>query len=152
MTHAPKRPFLTIGEVAARTGLAVSAIRYYADEKLIDTLRSKGGNRQFARSEIRKVSFIAISQRLGFSLAEIREQMARLPHDRPPTKKDWAQISRHFRADIDERIARLERLRDQLDGCIGCGCLSLQSCAIYNQDDRAAKLGPGANWVERANS
>ena len=151
MKPARRRPFLSIGEVAARTGLAVSAIRYYADEGLIDALRSEGGNRRFVRSEIRKVSFIAISQRLGFSLAEIREQMARLPHDRPPTKKDWARISRHFRADIEERIAQLERLRDRLDGCIGCGCLSLKICAIYNTDDRAAELGPGANWVEREN-
>ena len=132
-----------------RTGHAVSAIRYYADEGLISALRSEGGNRRFARSEIRKVSFIAISQRLGFSLGEIREQMARLPDDRPPTKKDWARISCHFRADIDERIAQLERLRDRLDGCIGCGCLSLDTCAIYNADDKAAQFGPGTNWVER---
>ena len=147
--RSSKRPFLSIGDVAARTGLAVSAIRYYADEGLIDALRSDGGTRRFARAEIRKVSFIAISQRLGFSLAEIRAQMARLPHDRPPTKADWARISRHFRADIDERIARLERLRNRLDGCIGCGCLSLQNCAIYNHQDRAARHGPGSNWVER---
>ena len=152
MASARKRPFVSIGEVAARTGLAVSAIRYYADEGLISAVRSEGGNRRFTRSEIRKVSFIAISQRLGFSLGEIRAQMAPLPDDRPPTKKDWARISRHFRADIDERIARLERLRNSLDGCIGCGCLSLETCAIYNQDDRAASLGPGANWVERTDT
>lgn len=143
-----KRSFLTIGEVAARTGLAVSAIRYYADERLITALRSEGGNRRFARSEIRKVSFIAISQRLGFSLAEIRTQLDRLPGDRPPTKADWAQISAGFRDGIDARITRLERLRDRLDGCIGCGCLSLDTCVIYNEGDRAAALGPGTNWVE----
>ncbi|MFX3680121.1 redox-sensitive transcriptional activator SoxR [Oceaniradius stylonematis] len=147
-----KSPFLTIGEVAARTGLAVSAIRYYADEGLITALRSEGGNRRFTRSEIRKVSFIAISQRLGFSLAEIRGQLDRLPGDRPPTKADWARISTGFRDAIDERMAQLERLRDRLDGCIGCGCLSLDTCAIYNGDDKAAALGPGANWVEKRES
>lgn len=143
-----KSPFLSIGEVAARTGLAVSAIRFYADEGLITALRSDGGTRRFTRSEIRKVSFIAISQRLGFSLAEIRAQMDRLPGDRPPTKADWARISASFRDGIDARIDQLERLRDRLDGCIGCGCLSLETCAIYNGDDKAATLGPGANWVE----
>lgn len=147
-----KSPFLTIGEVAARTGLAVSAIRYYADEGLITALRSAGGNRRFARSEIRKVSFIAISQRLGFSLAEIRAHLHRLPGDRPPTKADWARISAGFRDGIDARIIQLERLRDRLDGCIGCGCLSLDTCAIYNADDTAARLGPGANWVENRES
>lgn len=140
---------LSIGEVAERTGLAVSAIRYYADIGLIDALRSDGGTRRFARAEIRKVSFIAISQRLGFSLGEIAQQLETLPNHRPPSKKDWQRISNAFRLDIDDRIARLERLRDRLDGCIGCGCLSLESCAIYNAGDEAARFGPGANWVER---
>ena len=134
-THA----FLSIGQVAERTGLAVTA------------LRSGGGNRRFPRAEIRRISFIAIAQRLGFSLVEIRHQLALLPNDRPPTKKDWTRISHLFRDALDERIARIERLRDKLDGCIGCGCLSLESCAIYNAGDEAARLGPGANWVERTN-
>ena len=149
MKPGTTKPLLSIGDVAARTGLAVSAIRYYADEGLISALRSPGGNRRFPRAEIRRLSFIAIAQRLGFSLAEIRRQLELLPHDRPPTKRDWARISAHFRADLDERIARLERLRDRLDSCIGCGCLSLDSCAIYNADDETARLGPGANFIER---
>lgn len=146
---ARNTPFLSIGEVAARTGLAVSAVRYYANQGLITPLRAEGGNRRFARSEIRKISFIAISQRLGFSLSDIRRQLDRLPDDRPPNRQDWAQISKGFRTQLDERIARLERLRDNLDGCIGCGCLSLETCAIYNEDDRAGRRGPGANWIER---
>ncbi|MEL6437012.1 MAG: redox-sensitive transcriptional activator SoxR [Pseudomonadota bacterium] len=151
MKHIQKKPFLTIGEVAARTNLAVSAIRYYADEGMISATRSAGGNRLFSRAELRRVSFIAISQRLGFSLSDIRKQLDRLPNDRPPTKKDWARISREFRKDINVRIDKLERLRDRLDGCIGCGCLSLEACAIYNADDKAADLGAGTNWVERTN-
>lgn len=152
MTSLRKSPFISIGQVAQRTGLAVSAIRYYADIGLITALRSAGGNRQFPRAEIRRISFIAIAQRLGFSLTQIRRQLDHLPDDRPPTKRDWARISTHFRADIDERIARLERLRDRLDGCIGCGCLSLKTCAIYNADDRAAEDGPGTNWIEKRDS
>ena len=150
MANLRKSPFIPIGQVAERTGLAVSAIRYYADIGLVTAVRSTGGNRQFPRAEIRRISFIAIAQRMGFSLAEIKKQLDLLPGDRPPTKKDWARISLQFRANIDERITRLERLRDRLDGCIGCGCLSLKSCAIYNADDRAGDEGPGTNWVEQA--
>ncbi|PHP67353.1 redox-sensitive transcriptional activator SoxR [Zhengella mangrovi] len=140
---------LSIGEVAARTGLAVSAVRYYEDEGLITALRSPGGRRRFLRAEIRKVSFIAISQRLGFTLAEIRDQLQALPGDRAPTRADWARISRSFSVAIDERIARLQRLRNRLDGCIGCGCLSLENCALYNPGDRAARFGTGPQLVER---
>ncbi|MEM9999403.1 MAG: redox-sensitive transcriptional activator SoxR [Pseudomonadota bacterium] len=149
MTRQREKAFLSIGEIATRSNLTVSAIRYYADEGLIHAVRSGGGTRNFARGELRRVSFIAIAQRLGFSLKQIRAQLARLPDDRPPTKKDWARISREFRRDIDERIAALERLRNKLDGCIGCGCLSLEACAIYNADDRAGDLGAGTNWVEQ---
>ncbi|MEO0544017.1 MAG: redox-sensitive transcriptional activator SoxR [Pseudomonadota bacterium] len=149
MSSINQKTYLTIGEVARRTNLAVSAIRYYADEGLITAVRSSGGTRNFTRAELRRVSFIAISQRLGFKLSEIRAQLENLPDNRPPTKSDWARISREFKSTIDTRIEALQRLRDRLDGCIGCGCLSLEACAIYNADDRAANLGAGTNWVER---
>ncbi|MEL6201648.1 MAG: redox-sensitive transcriptional activator SoxR [Pseudomonadota bacterium] len=149
MSTVAKKKYLTIGEVASRTNLAVSAIRYYADEGLISAVRSLGGTRNFSRAELRRVSFIAISQRLGFSLKEIRAQLESLPNNRAPNKRDWARISRRFRGVIDERIHSLERLRDRLDGCIGCGCLSLDACDIYNFDDKAAELGAGTNWVEQ---
>ena len=144
-----KRKFttLSIGEVAARTGLKVSAIRFYEDEGLIQAIRTDGGNRRFMRSEIRKVSFISISQRLGFTLGEIRQELEKLPGDRAPDKKDWEKISRSFRQVLDDRIAMMQRLRDKLDGCIGCGCLSLKQCALYNKDDWAANSGFGARWV-----
>lgn len=144
-----KRNFVTlsIGEVAQRTGLKVSAVRFYEDEGLIQAIRTQGGNRRFMRSEIRKVSFISISQRLGFTLGEIRAELEKLPDDRAPNKKDWEKISRSFRSVLNERIAMIERLRDKLDGCIGCGCLSLQKCSLYNKDDFAAESGFGARWV-----
>lgn len=143
---------LSIGQVATRTGVSVSAIRFYADEGLVTPERSAGGNRRFLRSDIRKISFIAIAQRLGFSLAEIRAQLQALPKGRAPTKRDWERISRNFGTVLDERIATLMRLREKLDGCIGCGCLSLESCALYNPKDVAAKRGVGARWVETADS
>ncbi|MEM5501546.1 redox-sensitive transcriptional activator SoxR [Ahrensia kielensis] len=144
-----KRKFVTlsIGEVAERTGIKVSAVRFYEDEGLIQAIRSEGGNRRFMRSEIRKVSFISIAQRLGFTLSEIRGELEKLPDDRAPNKKDWEKISRSFRTVLDERIAMMERLRDRLDGCIGCGCLSLQKCKLYNQDDWAAHSGFGPRWI-----
>ncbi|OCW59133.1 redox-sensitive transcriptional activator SoxR [Hoeflea olei] len=138
---------LTIGEVAARTGLAVSAIRYYDDEGLVAARRSAGGKRMFLRSDIRRLSFILIAQQLGFSLEEIRAQLRQLPLERTPTKRDWEQISQGFRAHLDARIGMLERLRDRLNGCIGCGCLSLETCQLYNPDDRAAASGTGPRLV-----
>lgn len=138
---------LSIGDVAKRTGLKVSAIRYYEEEGLIQALRSRGGNRRFLRAEIRKVSFIAISQKLGFSLSEIRHHLSSLPLERAPTKADWEKISGDFRDVLNARIAAIERLRDRLDGCIGCGCLSLENCAIYNASDHLGKEGSGARLV-----
>lgn len=144
-----KRKLITvsIGELAARTGMKVSAIRYYEQIGLIQAIRAAGANRRFTRSEIRKVSFIAISQTLGFSLEEIGEQLQKLPDDRAPNKSDWAKISRTFRKSLNQRIAMIERLRDKLDGCIGCGCLSMQKCALYNKNDEAAQQGSGARFV-----
>jgi MerR family redox-sensitive transcriptional activator SoxR len=149
-----KRKFVTlsIGEVARRTDLKVSAVRFYEDEGLIQAIRSAGGNRRFMRSEIRKVSFISVAQRLGFTLSEIRSELEKLPDDRAPNKKDWEKISRSFRDVLNQRIAMIERLRDRLDGCIGCGCLSLDKCKLYNKDDWAANSGFGPRWVIGDNS
>lgn len=140
-----RRPndMLPIGRIAERTGLAVSAIRYYEAEGLVRPTRSEAGQRQFRRSDIRRISFVKIAQELGFTLAEIRAEMTRLPEGRTPTKSDWAKISRAFRTRLDTRIAELERTRDKLDGCIGCGCLSLKVCALYNPGDVAGAQGAG---------
>ncbi len=138
---------LSIGEVAKRTGTAVSAIRYYDDEGLIRSERNNAGQRRFLRSEIRRVSFILIAQELGFSLNQIRTQLDQLPDKRTPTKRDWGKMSKHFRGELDQRITQLEELRDKLDGCIGCGCLSLDACRLYNKDDRAAQKGDGPRYL-----
>lgn len=138
---------LPIGEIADRTGLAVSAIRYYEDEGLIKPQRNRGGQRRFQRSDIRRLSFVLIAQQLGFTIAQIRQQLNDLPDGRNPTKADWTKLSKKFRADIDTRLATLTRLRDKLDGCIGCGCLSLQKCRLYNPQDRAQIRGQGPRFV-----
>ncbi len=138
---------LTIGQLARRTGLAVSAIRYYETQGLIRPARNAGGQRRFLRSDIRRLSFVKIAQQFGFTLPKISALMASLPEERTPTKRDWEKISRQFRATLDAQIQTLERLRDNLDGCIGCGCLSLKKCRLYNADDRAARLGPGPRYV-----
>lgn len=138
---------LAIGEIAQRTGLAVSAIRYYESLGLIAPLRNSGGHRRYDRSDIRKLSFVLIAQSLGFPLQRIRAALADLPEGRPPSRADWSRLSRSFRADIDARIATLSALRDKLDGCIGCGCLSLDRCALYNAEDRAAAQGAGPRYL-----
>ena len=134
---------LSIGDLATRTGLAVSAIRFYETHGIVAPLRNAGGHRRYARADLRRLSFAMIAQRLGLPLAQIAGHLATLPADRAPTGADWTRISTAMRADLDARIAALERLRDSLDGCIGCGCLSLDRCAIWNPADRAADLGPG---------
>ncbi|PRY23563.1 MerR family transcriptional regulator [Aliiruegeria haliotis] len=138
---------LTIGQLSARTGIAVSAIRYYEVQGLIRAERNAGGHRRFARSEIRRLSFIQIAQQFGFSLERIRAELARLPESRTPTREDWAGIAGTIRADLDRQIAALEAMRDNLDGCIGCGCLSLESCALYNAEDKAAQRGTGPRYL-----
>jgi MerR family redox-sensitive transcriptional activator SoxR len=138
---------LSIGELAARTGLSVPAIRHYEAMGLITPLRNAGGHRRYARADIRRLSFVRIAQGLGFPLARLAEVLAGLPQGRPPGREDWARISTGFRAEIDERIARLEALRDKLDGCIGCGCLSLDKCALWNPGDVAARHGAGPRWL-----
>ncbi len=138
---------MTIGAVADRTGLAVSAVRFYADHGLIASERAPSGHRRFARSVIRRISFIRICQRLGYSLDEIETQLAALPSGRTPNAGDWAALATEFGVDIDRRIAELTQLRDTLGGCIGCGCLSLARCAIWNPDDGAAELGDGPRYL-----
>ncbi|MBB5986288.1 redox-sensitive transcriptional activator SoxR [Sphingobium lignivorans] len=138
---------LAIGDLARRTGLSVSAIRFYEGKGLIRSLRTAGGQRRFLRSDIRRLSFLLIAQQLGLTLPEIAGELARLPHGRTPTAADWRVISTRLRRTIDARIAALERTRDALDGCIGCGCLSLRKCRLYNPDDRAARGGAGPRFA-----
>lgn len=138
---------LSIGDLAARTGLSVPAIRHYETLGLLAPLRNAGGHRRYTRADIRRLSFVRIAQGLGFPLARLAEVLAALPQGRPPGREDWARISTGFRAEIDERIARLEALRDKLDGCIGCGCLSLDKCALWNPGDVAARHGAGPRWL-----
>jgi MerR family transcriptional regulator, redox-sensitive transcriptional activator SoxR len=138
---------IAIGELAKRTGLSVSAIRYYEEQNLVQPERSRGGQRRFLRADIRKLSFVVIVQQMGFSIAQIKKLLADLPEGRAPTKQDWNALSRVIRADLDLRIGMLNRLRERLDGCIGCGCLSLKSCQLYNPDDRAKRLGTGARYI-----
>jgi len=138
---------ISIGQLADRTGLAVSAIRYYETKGLVSPERNAGGQRRFLRSDIRRLSFVQIAQKFGFSIDQIRETFDSLPEGRTPTKADWTKISRSFREELDQRIETLTNLRDKLDGCIGCGCLSLKSCALYNQKDKAGKLGAGPRYL-----
>lgn len=138
---------LTIGALATRTGLAVSAIRYYEAQGLISPWRNAGGQRRFARADLRRLSFIMIAQQFGFTLPQIRAKLEQLPNGRTPTKRDWTAISAGFRDSLDARIATLTQLRDNLDGCIGCGCLSLEDCALYNPSDVAAGKGQGPRYL-----
>jgi len=142
-----RNDLLPIGQLAERTGLAVSAIRFYEARGLVSALRNRGGQRRFLRSDIRRLSFIRIAQQLGFSIGEIQAQLDALPQGRTPTQADWTRISQSFRETLDTRIAMLERMRDRLDGCIGCGCLSLRNCALYNPEDRMRRRGPGARLI-----
>jgi MerR family transcriptional regulator, redox-sensitive transcriptional activator SoxR len=138
---------LTIGELSERTGVAASALRYYEDQGLITSTRSAGGQRRYHREVLRRVSFIRIAQRVGLTLEQISDSLASLPASRTPNKADWARLSQSWRPQLDEHIAVLQRLRDELTDCIGCGCLSLRACALYNHDDVAAGLGPGPRYL-----
>ncbi|MEM7427990.1 MAG: redox-sensitive transcriptional activator SoxR [Pseudomonadota bacterium] len=139
--------WLSIGQLAGRTGLSVSAIRFYEAKGLIAPGRNTGGQRRFRRSDIRRLSFVQITQQFGFSIAQIRELLHSLPEERTPNQRDWSRISRQIRSELDRRIETLERLRNNLDGCIGCGCLSLKRCALYNPQDSAAQTGPGPRYL-----
>jgi MerR family transcriptional regulator, redox-sensitive transcriptional activator SoxR len=137
-------PELTPSEMAHRSGVAVSALHFYEREFLIHSRRTSGNQRRYARETLRRVAFIRMSQRLGIPLARIRDALGTLPTNRVPTSKDWSRLSAGWRGDIDERILHLQRLRDNLAGCIGCGCLSLKTCALSNPGDVLAERGPGA--------
>jgi MerR family transcriptional regulator, redox-sensitive transcriptional activator SoxR len=138
---------LTIGEAAQRVGLATSVLRYYEDEGLIDSWRTEAGHRRYRREVLRRLSFIRTAQRVGLSLDEIRTALSTLPHGRTPTRRDWSRLSAAWTQRLDEQITLLQRLRDDLDGCIGCGCLSLQVCKLWNPDDIAAAAGPGPRYL-----
>lgn len=138
---------LTIGEVAERTGLATSAIRFYEDRGLVQSQRATSGQRRFRRDVLRRIAFIRVAQRVGLSLEEIAEALENLPADRAPSKADWARLSQGWQERLDERIRLLEGLRDGLTTCIGCGCLSLATCRLSNPDDRAAALGSGPRYL-----
>ena len=140
-------PLLTIGELARRTGLAVSAIRFYEERGLVSAIRTSGNQRRFLRSDLRRLSFALIAQRLGLTLAEVQRELATLPNGRAPQQSDWKSISTRLRSRLDERIGALKQTRDLLDGCIGCGCLSLERCALYNPGDRASRAGAGPRFL-----
>jgi len=139
---------LTISEVAKRSGVAASALRFYEDRGLIASQRAGSGHRRYERSVLRRIAFIVFAQRVGLTLEEIGEELAKLPPGRVPTRRDWSRLSRGWSERIDQRIAELHRLRAGLTECIGCGCLSLARCKLSNPDDRAAALGPGPRyWI-----
>jgi MerR family redox-sensitive transcriptional activator SoxR len=139
---------LTIGELAHRSGVAPSALRYYESQRLIFALRTTGNQRRYERSTLRRVAFIRAAQRVGLSLEEITAALDTLPDGRTPSRTDWARLSQNWRPRIEEQIRRLERLRDKLDDCIGCGCLSLDTCGLQNPDDEVSSRGPGAAYLE----
>ncbi len=137
----------TIGEIGRRTGVATSALRFYEERGLIHSERNTAGHRRYHADVMRRVSFIRTAQRVGLSLDEIGDALASLPDQRTPTAKDWDHLASSWRPRLDDQIALLTRLRDQLDGCIGCGCLSLASCGLWNPDDAAAELGDGPRYL-----
>ncbi|MGZ8764479.1 MAG: redox-sensitive transcriptional activator SoxR [Acidimicrobiia bacterium] len=143
----PVDEWLPIGEIATRSGVARSALRFYEDEGLLRPARTSGGQRRFPRDTLRRLAFIRAAQRVGLTLEEISAALGTLPDSRTPTVADWTRLSRAWRPRLDEQIEMLTRLRDDLTSCIGCGCLSLKTCALYNPDDAAAGLGSGARYL-----
>lgn len=139
---------LTVGEIARRSGVAVSALHFYEAKGLIHSFRNAGNQRRYPREVLRRVAIIKVAQRLGIPLAGIREALAALPESRTPTAADWKRLSARWKADLNDRIARLTQLRDQLDGCIGCGCLSMKACPLRNPWDELAAQGPGPRLLD----
>ena len=139
--------WLTIGEVANRSGVATSALRFYETKGLIESERTDGNQRRYPRAVLRRVALIRAGQEVGLSLAELAEALERLPHDKTPTKADWTRLSSSWRSRLDQQIEELVALRDDLTDCIGCGCLSLKSCAIFNPGDAASDLGTGPRYL-----
>ena len=144
-----QKDLLTVGEVAARSGFATSALRFYERRGLVQATRTAGGQRRYERSVLRRLAFIRAARNVGLSLDEVSTALATLPDGRSPTRADWSRLSRSWRGRLDEQIDALTALRDGLDSCIGCGCLSLQRCALYNAQDVAAARGPGAVLLPR---
>lgn len=142
-----RHDLLTIGLLARRSGLATSALRFYERLGLIRAERTSGNQRRFHRAVLRRIAFIRAAQQVGLSLEEVGTALNRLPQDRAPNKAEWDQVARAWQTRIDEQIAQLERMKQKLTGCIGCGCLSLTRCALYNAGDRAAQAGPGARYL-----
>ncbi len=140
---------IPIGQLAERTGLSVSAIRFYETKGLVSPMRNSGGQRRFLRSDIRRLSFVLIAQQLGLPLRDILKVLEGLPQGRTPTQSDWTRISMTVREELDDRIAKLTRMRNNLDGCIGCGCLSLKKCSLYNPHDKASVKGSGPQYLLR---
>ena len=141
-----RHKLLSVGEVSERAGVAVSAIHFYERKGLISSLRNSGNQRRFSRDVLRRIAVIRVAQRTGMPLAEIRDALARLPNERTPTAGDWRSLSNRWRDELDSRIDALVRLRDQLDGCIGCGCLSIRACPLRNPGDQLSLQGSGAHW------
>ena len=142
-----KNPFLTIGEAAKRSGVATSTLRFYESRGLIQSIRVSGNHRRYHRATLRRISIIRVAQNLGMSLKEISAALGSLPNQRTPTRADWVKLSRVWGKQLDQRIAALEDLRDKLGGCIGCGCLSMQRCGLYNAGDEASSLGAGPQYL-----
>ncbi len=139
--------YLSIGDTAWRSGVATSTLRFYETRDLIKSRRGSGNQRQYHRAMLRRISLIRIAQSLGLSLKEIGAALDTLPDRRTPTKKDWEKLSRNWQVQLDDRISQLQIMREKLAGCIGCGCLSLKRCALYNADDQAANLGSGPRYL-----
>ncbi|MFC7326685.1 redox-sensitive transcriptional activator SoxR [Marinactinospora rubrisoli] len=148
MGHLPVR--LTIGQLADRSGVPHTTLRFYEERGLIHAERTAGNQRRYHRATLRRLAFIAAAQRVGLTLAQVREVLATLPDGRTPTAEDWARLSEQWRDELDTRIDALQRLRDRLTSCIGCGCLSLRSCRLHNNDDALAAFGPGAPLLKPA--
>ncbi len=139
--------WLTIGDLARRSGVATSALRFYEERGLISSERTEGNQRRYPRATFRRVAVIRAAQTVGLSLEEIRTSLEALPEGRTPNRQDWSQLSRGWRQSLDDKIRDLEKLRDELGECIGCGCLSLRTCWLFNADDKAAARGPGARYL-----
>ncbi|GEM78934.1 redox-sensitive transcriptional activator SoxR [Vibrio superstes] len=139
--------FFTVGEAAKRCGVATSALRFYESKGLIESIRTEGNQRRYPASTIRVISVIKAAQQIGVSLDEIKLALKTLPNHKQPTKKDWARMSKRWAASLDQKILEMQRLRDNLDGCIGCGCLSLKSCKLFNPEDTASAQGTGARYL-----
>ncbi|MEC5181580.1 redox-sensitive transcriptional activator SoxR [Arthrobacter sp. CG_A4] len=152
MPHIARLELLSIGDLARRAGVSVPTVRYYEERGLIQATRTASNQRQFPRHTLRRLAVVAAGQRVGLTLQEIAAALAELPPERAPTQREWQKMSRQWAATVARRIRQLEALQSSLDGCIGCGCLSLGKCTLFNPDDAAAGEGPGSRWLRNAES